>query len=413
MSSSSITSEARQPGFIQGIMLLLPITMYVIGTSVFTATISVTQEFFKDVPHANILVNLMQTMPAIWVVIFATVAGWLADRFGRMKILLWAMFIYAIVGTVPFFLENIYLILVTRCAVGICEAVVLVSTTAMIGDYFSGRSRERWLAGQTGLATLAAIFVVWAGGVLGGIFGWQGPFLIYMYSFVLAFGVAFFCWEPPRRTAKEEEAEGIVVLFTKIPMARMLGICAVTVFGSLLFYTPITQNANAFVSLGLHDTNRIGQFSSLAALGVPVGTVIFWFIGRIKTAWLLLISFALNCFGFYLMSRATTAINYTWAAQIQQLGCGLILPTLLVWAQYGMAFSIRGRAVGMWQAAYAVGLFVSGATITIIATALGQGNQLAGMLPAFGKLSIACGIAAVVALISGVVKRSPASTASA
>ena len=142
-------------------MLLLPITMYVVGTSVFTATIAQTQEAFRNQAHGDYLVNLMQTVPAIWVVLFSPVAGWLSDRFGRRRILIWSMVIYAFVGSAPFLMNDLYAILATRCLVGICEAVVVTTTTAMIGDYFKGRSRERWLAGQTGLGPLSALAIIW------------------------------------------------------------------------------------------------------------------------------------------------------------------------------------------------------------------------------------------------------------
>jgi MFS family permease len=353
-------------------------------------------------------VNIVQTMPAIWVVLFAPVAGWLADRFGRRPILIWSMIVYALVGAAPFLMSNIYWILVTRCFVGICEAVVLVTTTAMIGDYFKGRSRERWLAGQTGLGSLSALGIIWLGGALGAVFGWHGPFLVYLYSLILVIGVVVFCWEPAHETPSEEFAHGADILYREIPKGRMAGICLVTIFGSLLFYTPITQNANAFVSLGVRDPAQIGQFSSLASLGVPIGTVIFWGVSRFKTAWLLAVEFALIGIGFVWMARSTTPMEYVWAANVQQIGCGLILPTMLVWGTRGLAYQIRGRATGLWQGAYAVGLFVSGATLTFMARAFGDGDQIQGMLPAFGRLGSICLIAAAVALAAALLWKRPA-----
>ncbi len=71
-----------------------------------------------------------------------------------------------------------------------------VSTT-MICDYFSGKSRERWLAGQTATASLSALAIIPLGGVLAADYGWHGPFYIYIYSLLLVSGVAIFIWEPP------------------------------------------------------------------------------------------------------------------------------------------------------------------------------------------------------------------------
>ena len=105
----------RQPSFLQGIALLLPISLPVIGVSVFTATVALMRDHFKDLPNGDYLVNLLQTMPGFWIVAFSPIAGWLTDRFGRRAILISSMVIYGIAGTIPFFLDNIYTILVTRC----------------------------------------------------------------------------------------------------------------------------------------------------------------------------------------------------------------------------------------------------------------------------------------------------------
>src|ERR1700677_2929789 len=97
----------RKPGFLQGIMLLLPITMAVMGISVLTPIVHLLLDQFKDVPnHDYLVIGGVLTMPAIWVLLFSPVAGWMADRFGRRSLLLISMVVYAVVGTAPVFLDN-------------------------------------------------------------------------------------------------------------------------------------------------------------------------------------------------------------------------------------------------------------------------------------------------------------------
>lgn len=374
-------------------MLLLPITMSVVGISVFTATAHLMAEHFRDVPNADYLIQLLITMPAIWILLFSPVAGWLADRFGRRQILIWSMIVYAFVGSAPFFLENIYVILVTRCGVGICESIVMTVTTTMISDYYKGAARERWLAAQTATASLSALLIIWAGGQLGAAFGWQGPFLVYLYSLILVIGVITFTWEPAKDSVLEVTS-GADARYTQLPMARMIGICAITLVASVMFYATITQNANALVSLGVSDPGTIGNLSSLASLGVPIGTFIFWVLGRLPIGWLLTIDFALIGLGFSWMGSASSPSTYAWAANVQQIGCGLVLPTMLVWATRGLAFDIRGRGTGMWQATFAIGQFVSGVTLTFL------GKQLGGLLPTFSALGKICFATATLALVA-------------
>lgn len=391
-----MSTENRVPGFAQGLFLLLPITLAVIGVSAFTATVAQMQAHFKDVPNGDYLVNLLQTMPGFWIVAFSPVAGWLADRFGRRTILLWSMLTYAIFGVMPFWMEDIHAILVTRAVVGMCESVVLTITTTMLCDYFRGRTRERWLASQTGMASFTALIVIPAGGVLGARFGWQGPFLIYAISLVWMVTVYLYCWEPAREAPNADEIARVDAdaVYQTLPWPRLVGIILITIVGSVMFYSTITQNANALVALGVTGPDEIGKFAAMASLGVPVGTVLFWGLGRLHIGLLLFIDFLLIGVGFLWMSAATSPGTYVLAANLQQVGCGLILPTLLVWATRGLAYRIRGTGNGLWQGAFGIGMFVSGAALQFMGKLYGN-----SILTAFGVLGKACLVAAALAIV--------------
>ncbi|MFM2289233.1 MAG: hypothetical protein RL684_2376 [Pseudomonadota bacterium] len=390
-------STARVPGFAQGLFLLLPITLAVIGVSVFTATVHDMQVHFAGVAHGDIKVNFLQGMPGFWIVAFSPVAGWLADKFGRRTILLWSMAVYAIAGTAPFGIESINTILVTRCFVGMCESVILTVTTTMLCDYFKGAARERWLASQTGVASLSALVIIPLGGILGAHFGWQGPFLVYLYSLPLMVLVWLYCWEPAHEAPSADEVAKVDAdaIYQSIPWGRMVGIMAITLVGSMFFYSTITQSANALAELNVVDQVQVTKYVTAASLGVPIGTLLFWVLARLQIGWLLFIDFLLIGLGFAWMSKATDPWTFVLAADLQQIGCGLILPTLLVWATRGLAYRVRGRGNGLWQGAFGLGLFFSGAMIQVLGKLLG-GSKLAafGLL---GELSLAAAVLALLA----------------
>ena len=390
-------SAARVPGFAQGLFLLLPITLAVIGVSVFTATVNQMQEHFSYLPNGAYLVNLLQTMPGFWIVAFSPVAGWLADRFGRRRIVILSMLVYAVAGVAPFRLEDIYAILATRCVVGMCESVILTVTTTMLCDYFKGHARHRWLASQTGVASLSALVIIPLGGALGAKFGWQGPFLVYLYSLVLVVFVIAWCWEPAHEVPSADEVAEVNAdaVYQSIPWARMSGIIAITLVGSMMFYSTITQNANALVELHVTSPAEIGKYATLASFGVPVGTLLFWVLGRLHIGLLLFINFLLVGAGFVWMSHATTPGTYVLAANLQQTGCGLMLPTLLVWATRGLAYQVRGRGNGLWQGAFGLGLFISGAAIQYMGSL--YGNSILAAFGVLGKVSL---VAAALALVA-------------
>jgi MFS family permease len=393
---------ARQPGFVQGLMLLLPITMAVMGVSLLTTVVPLMYEHFKAVPnYAYLIQGGVMTMPSIWIVLFSPVAGWLADKFGRRKILIAAMLVYAFIGIAPTFLDSLYAIIFSRMGVGICESIVMTVSTTLICDYFAGKSRERWLAGQTATASLAALLIIPLGGVLASKYGWRGPFYLYLYSLILVAGVWFFIWEPAAPAAPERSGESANGSEFRrpvpFPWLRMLSLCALTVVAAVMFYSIITQNGNALASLGVHDPSRQGLLTMIAGLGVPIGTFGYWIASRLRIGWLLFLDFALIGIGFFGMGHASAPSPYVAYAFVNQLGCGLVLPTMLVWTTRDLPYEIRGRGNGMWQGAFAVGQFASGMVLQLL------GDQFGGhLLPAFTVLSTVCFVVAAGAVLGAV-----------
>lgn len=406
----------RKPGFLQGILLLLPITLSVMGVSLLTAVIPLMYEHFKDIPnHEYLIQGGIMTMPSLWILLFSPFAGWLADRFGRRNLLVVSMVIYAIVGIAPTFLDNLYAIIFSRMLVGICESILMTVSTTMISDYFHGKSRERWLAGQTATASTSALIIIPLGGQLAADFGWRGPFYLYLYSIILVIGILAFIWEPRSEDKVSAQAAHGVLPADQVPSnvpvafpwARILSLCALTVVASVMFYSIITQNGVALAQLGVTDPAASGRLTMMVSVGVPVGTFVYWGASKLRIGWLVCLDFLLIGIGFWGMGRATNPTSYVEFGFINQVGCGLVLPTLLVWTTRGLAFEIRGRGNGMWQGAFAIGQFLSGMLLVLL------GKELGGLLPAFSALSVICFVFAAGAVIGALTSSSsttPATT---
>jgi hypothetical protein len=187
--------------------------------------------------------------------------------------------------------------------------------------------------------------------------------------------------------------------YQSVPWWRLTGICAVTLLGSISFYTVLTKNAEALVSLGVSDPARIGTLSMIGTLGVPVGTFIYWGLSRLPMAWLLSVDFALIGLGFVRMGAAADPTAYEWGSVINQVGCGLVLPSLLVWATRGLAFNIRGRVTGVWSATFAIGQFLSGMILTALSKPLG------GLLPTLSAIGLLSLVVAAGAAVVGLIRR--------
>ncbi|MDA8350783.1 MAG: MFS transporter [Pseudomonadota bacterium] len=367
-------------------MLLLPITLSVMGIAVLVPDVPQLMRAFRHIPdHQYLIQGGVLTMPALCVALLSPLAGWIADRSGRRRLLIASMVVYALVGIAPTLLHNLIAIILSRVAVGICEAVVMTVSTTLISDYFQGHAREKWLANQTAVAALSALALIPLGGLLGRLYGWRGPFWVYLFSLLLAVGLWLYTWEPvaqPPFQATVHLPDGALEPAV-LPWLRLGGICGITLFASMMFYTVQTQSALALASLGVHDAARIGVLTMIASLGVPLGTFAFRAASRLPIGTLLGLEFLLVGGGFLWMGKAATPAEFVPAAALNQIGCGMILPTLLTWATRGLAFSIRGRGTGIWNSTFAVGQFLSALVVTWLA------GEVGGLLTAFFALGIA------------------------
>src|SRR4051794_24438849 len=157
VSNSSLTAETtatRRAGLGQGILLLAGSCMPVLGSVLITPVLPQLSEEFADVAGAEVLVPMVVAIPALMIAIFAPFAGQIVDRVGRKLLLVLAMFLYAVVGTAPAWLQGLPEILISRVLVGVCEAAIMTVCTTLIVDYFQEQRRNRYLAAQTIATTL-------------------------------------------------------------------------------------------------------------------------------------------------------------------------------------------------------------------------------------------------------------------
>jgi len=384
-----------------GLSLLLPITLSTMAIVLLAPILPGLLSEFSGIGAHEYWVPMILTVPALCVAIFSPVAGMLGDWFGRRRLLIWALVAYAVVGIAPVFLTDLTAIIISRIGVGVTEALIMVLTTTMIGDYFKGAARDKWLAGQTAFASMSALLFFNIGGQLGR-FGWRAPFWVYGSALIMLALVLLFTWEPSEADAGDEADHAPHHgRWAGFPWRRMAGIIGITIYGSVLFYTVQIQAGRGLALLGVGDPGQIGFLTSVASIGVPIGTYIYSRIGRARVAHLLLAEFALLTVGFLLMGRAGATTPFLIGCFINQLGAGMLLPTLLVWAMDGLPFDIRARAAGMWTGAFSIGQFLSPVVVTF------AGTHAGGLMGAFAVLSGAAGLGACGALL-GALRKAPA-----
>lgn len=368
----------RQAGLPQSLLLLLGSCLPVLGAVLLAPVLPRMQAHFAETPGVAVLVPVALTLPALVVALVAPFAGVMADRIGRKPLLLVAMLLYSLCGTLPLWLESLPAIVLSRAGIGLAEAAIMTCCTTLMGDYYNGARRERLFALQMVATSLSAALFMGIGGLLGEG-GWRTPFSLYAVGLVFLPLMALWLWEP------QPVAPG-APMHSARPMpwrnlAPLLGLALLA--GLSLFIVPV-QAGYLLNLLGVDGPQQIGMTMGGNQVGVVLGALSFRLIGRTRPAWLLLLAFTLAGGGGLLMASAGSHATVSAAVFINGLGIGLMLPTLITQIMALVSFSQRGRASGFFTAAIFAGEFIS--PLVVLALTAGVLTALPMALAVIGGL---------------------------
>ncbi len=122
------------------------------------------------------------TLPGI---LLAPVIGVLADRWGRRRVLVPCLLLFAVAGTASIFAPSVAALAVIRFFQGIGAAGLINLVIVLIGDHWEGTDRVRMLGRNSAALTAGIAALPTVGGALADWLGWRGPFYLYPLVFVV------------------------------------------------------------------------------------------------------------------------------------------------------------------------------------------------------------------------------------
>ncbi|WP_051219399.1 MFS transporter [Oceanobacter kriegii] len=367
-------------------LLLLCGCMSVLAAVVIAPVLPQMQEHFSATENVEFLVPMALTAPGLVIALLSMVVGIVADRTGRKNMLVAGLVLYAAFGVAPVFIESLPTIIGTRIGVGLAEAIIMTASVALIGDYYSGVQRERYLALNTTLSSSSAVIFIAIGGALGE-FGWRTPFMVYSISIVLALWALVVLWEP-KREAPQQLMESLTDEEKAMwnPM-KIAGICAVTLVGGILFMAVQVHIGYLLHGVNITAPSTIGLLASLAQVAVVVGSIAFrfllncrWFITPVRLGTAL----SLIGIGYLLIGSAGTAAEMmVVGAMVTGLGGGMLLPTMMVWNMSNLPPHRRALGTGAWMAAFFLGQFFTPMVVVGLQEMMGTHAAAIGLIGQF------------------------------
>jgi MFS family permease len=354
----------------------------ILGAVLIAPVLPKMQDHFESVPGAKALVPLALTVPALALALLAPFAGVIVDRLGRKRLLIVATVLYAVFGTAPLWLDSLGAIIASRALVGVAEAAIMTCCTTLIGDYYSDQQRVKYLALQTICASASATVFFVVGGAAGSA-GWRVPFWVYAVSLVLAPLMATALPSPAGRATADEAPVSGTAARRPFPWRQLGGVCALTFFGGIVFYTVPVETSYLLDDLGVKNTGVIGLATAIASAATMGGAITFARLKRSPEAVIPAV-LVVCATGFGVMFLAGSAPLLVIGAVINCVGTGMLLPALLTSAMSRLAFEDRGRGTGLWTAAFFGGEFVCPLILLAGESAVGS---LAGAVGVLGVVT--------------------------
>jgi len=372
---------AAEPGAIEGALLVMTCWCTVLASGVLSPVLPQVAHRFAYMPHVELLVGLVATMPALMVSLSAIPTGWLADRLGHRNVLFGALLLYGIGGIVPFWLQDIWGIIATRAFVGLGEAGAMITGTALIGLRFQGARRGRWLAAQIATSNILGIFALQLGGFLG-LLDWHTPFLAYTFALLLLAPSLYFV-KPPSQTAKPTVNANLPSMPATSAAKVTAILCGMEVVGIFAMFTIIIQMAFLFQQRGAMNSADIGIGLSCGAAGLATGATSSGALAQIDWLWRTMIGFLLAGAGFL----GVAFVSGYWATgatlALAGFGVGLTVPALLNALVAVVPHHVLGRAIGFWTAATFIPQFLNPPIFLILRQLVGTQSRAIGFIGIF------------------------------
>lgn len=309
----------------RNILIIFSITLIaVLGVSSITPALPAISRAFDISTREVAWLVAIFTLPGV---VLTPVAGLLADRFGRKRILVPSLALFAVAGSACAMAGDFGDLLVLRALQGIGAASLGSINVTLIGDIYSGNQRTTAMGYNSAVISVAAGAYPLVGGALT-VFGWRYPFLMPLLAVPIALCVLYGLkiQEPQRFDRLGPYLRKLMMSVGNAEIATMFFSSFVVfalLYGPLVTYLPFLLEGD-FAAGSL----TIGVVVACSAVGSAAASV---FLGAMARRWH---GKAIILFAFVFLSAPMAALPYM--PDLWSLGAMVVI----FGASHGIALSM-------------------------------------------------------------------------
>lgn len=331
-----VSSKGYKPNKLTLVALLVCSMLMLMGGAAVAPALPLINEVF---PGQDFLVSLIITLPSLVIALVGFLMGYLADRFGKVRILALSLGLFTVSGAISYLFDNLTYILVARAVLGVGLAGVSTAVTALIAEYYTGVNRVKVMSYQSAAIGVGILLLEYTGGSLAEI-SWREPFLIYLIGLPMMLLVMFSMREPisqeaDRKGAHEGRVNGKIIIACYFAAFLMCMMSFLMPTKATFFLEGIGVSASTVgLFLGIHGIvnccfsllyRRMGsiimpfKLISLGFLLMGIGLCTLMFSETVESALVMLIMTGVA------MGMITPSVVNTLATQVTSRSSGKIM----------------------------------------------------------------------------------------
>jgi MFS family permease len=343
-------------------VLMVSSVLAIAQGNLLASALSVIRQAYSEDPSATLQVRIMLFAPALTMVLAAPLVGQIVDRVEKTRLLAWCLVAFCFCGVLAFNLTGLAQLILSRSCLGFVLALIVATNTSLIGEYFAGHERAKWLGWQTAAIGAAGTVFPLIGGVIS-VYNWRMSFLIYLL-------VAPFVLPALRLPRTKERQTSTISSFNPLANWEIYG---ASLMGALILSLLATQLAFHLSGLGWSSAVWVGGALGIPALACAIVSLMY---GRIQKnlsfAQITSLAFFLMFAGYALIAIGASAIGVIVGLIFAGSGFGLNLPNTAAWLISRVAPTARGRAIALLTMVAYGGQFASLFAYELIASRFGS-----------------------------------------
>jgi predicted MFS family arabinose efflux permease len=275
------------------------------------------------------LAGNLVSMHCLTIALFSPPLGILADRVGRIRILVSSLILYALFGMAGAFMHEIGPLLVARGLLGAASGGIAAASLGLLGSMYEAEKRSQALGYATSTLTITGIAFPLLGGWVGSTH-WQFAFYLYGLGLPLALLAALVLREKPQTQAlpmaKDSGSKLRTVLGHSYTLRLLLtlSLASVAMYAVVIYaplYLKMTLGAGAALN-GIVLASRAVGAAAISAFGAK------WLAKTLGAAQATAVGFGLMALTLMTIPLLHQVGWILLTAVFFGMGFGIVLPTL-------------------------------------------------------------------------------------